>query len=57
MRKIKDFIYRRKVRKLAERILANQPVMSHLDNMEDMAVNSICTAKLFYYKWNGEKIR
>lgn len=57
MKRIKELIYKRKVRKLAERILAHQPVMTGIDNMEDMAVNAICTAKLFYYKWNGEKIK
>lgn len=57
MNKIKDYFYRRKVRRLAEHILAHQPVMTKIDNMEDMAVNAICTAKLFYHKWNGEKIR
>ena len=57
MKIIKKFIYKRKVRKLAERILAHQPVMSRHDNMEHMATMAICTAKLFYYKLNGEKIQ
>lgn len=57
MKKIKEFIYRRKVRRLAKCILAHQPVMTHVDNIEDMATFAIVTAKLFYYKWNGEKIK
>jgi len=43
------------VRRLAERILAHQLVMSSEDNAGDMAVKAIATARLFYYKWDGGK--
>lgn len=53
MTSIKTCIRKRRIRKLAERILAHQIAHTDSNIQTEMIDNSIATAKKFYATWNG----
>lgn len=55
MKKIIQYFKRRKVRKLAERILAFQIVYNNRQNQHTMICAAIDTAKRFYEEWEKRK--
>lgn len=57
MRKFRRWLYRRRVRKLAERILAGQPAFDSITPQIAACRNAIHTAELLYLelKWNWKE--
>lgn len=55
IRKFKIWLYRRKVRKLAEQILASQIAYSGKQCQHDRTCAAIDTAKRFYEEWEKRK--
>lgn len=53
MNAIKRYLYKRKVRRLAERILAQQIVYSDKSLQCDIINNAVMTAKKFYSLWEA----
>ncbi len=51
IRKFRRWLYRRRVRKLAERILAAQPAFDSVSPQILACHNAINTAELFYLEW------
>ena len=46
-----EYLHRRRVRRLAERILSNQIAYSNYDNRVESVRNAIATAEQFYHEW------
>ena len=55
MKKIRQYFKRRRVRKLAERILAFQIAYNNRQNQYDRICAAIDTAKRFYEEWEKRK--
>lgn len=55
MRRVKEWLRRRRVRKLAERILANQQIIGWRDSRESIAADTIQMAEVFYNEWEQKK--
>ncbi len=45
------YMHRRRVRRLAERILSNQPAYGSYDNRVECVRGAISTAEQFYHEW------
>ena len=45
------YMRRRRVRRLAERILSNQPAYGSYDNRVESVRGAISTAEQFYHEW------
>lgn len=53
MKGIMKYLRRRRVRRLAERILSNQIAYGNYDNRVESVRNAIVTAEQFYYEWEA----
>ena len=47
------YLHRRRVRRLAERILSNQIAYGNYDNRVESVRTAIATAEQFYYEWEA----
>ncbi|ROT18011.1 hypothetical protein EEL52_06220 [Muribaculaceae bacterium Isolate-113 (HZI)] len=53
MIKIMKHLHRRRVRRLAERILSTQIAYGNYDNRVESVRNAIATAEQFYHEWEA----
>lgn len=55
MKTIKQYFNQRRVRRLAERLLATQPLFGEYVNQADMCEKAITTSQVFYERWERRK--